>query len=204
MKENLGEIPDFLRLAHSCGIKSVRFTSLRPNRRILLGCKVPQRNIRFSYFDQFNSGVRIKFLSELPIYKKLAEELGVTIEAGSMEYDAANVNPFRDVLGRANRKFFGDLLPIPLKRSGGFCVVPWIGQLIVSQDGGVNMCCNTTNHLGNLSDSSLSELWNCDAMRRVRESFKRGEYPRVCGYCRGLGFDEYPKNSRIRGLGLKD
>lgn len=204
MKENIGEIADFLRLAHYCGIKSVRFMSLRPNKRILLGCKVPQRNFRFSYFDQFNGGVRRKFLSELPAYKKLAGDLGITIEAGSMEYDAANVGLVRDVLGRANRRFFGNLLPIFPRRFGGFCVVPWIGQLIVCQDGSVNMCCSTTNYLGNLNDSSIGDLWNGDGMRKVRESFKRGEHPRVCGYCRGIGFDEYPKNSRIHGFGLKD
>jgi MoaA/NifB/PqqE/SkfB family radical SAM enzyme len=66
MKENIDEVEDFLRLAHDCGIRSVRFMRLIPNWMSLLRARPKDRDFRFSYREQFNRGVLETFGSRIP------------------------------------------------------------------------------------------------------------------------------------------
>jgi len=196
MKENVDEIEDFLHLTHDCGVKKVRFMRLMPNKLSLKGVKMQDRDFKFNYFKQFNKEVINNFQSKLPAYQNLADQLGVRIEFGSMlSYDVKR-NKFKEISNKATEALFSKKF-FPLERIKGACIAPWIGQLQINLQGNVNLCCETNCYLGNLNDSSLAEIWNSDKMQHIRKSFKEGYIPKVCGYCRGFGFDNYPENAFV-------
>jgi MoaA/NifB/PqqE/SkfB family radical SAM enzyme len=195
MKENFPEIEDFLRLTYKCGIRSVRFMHLWPNHDTLRGLKV--RGMTFRYAEQSSRKVRHEFSRRLPHYEALASEMGIRIEWG----DAGHNNSSRSrtwgelankISHRAmNRWFF------PLRPARGACAAPWIGQLTVKLNGDLLLCCSSSTILGNLYRSSLEEIWHGPQMTQIRQAFHRGFYPHQCGYCRGFGLNNYPRNSFI-------
>jgi len=152
------------------------------------------RDFRFEYRDQYNRAVDDAFREQLPYYRSLAADLGIRIEFGTMEELGRNQFSPAWLVNRLARKTV-ERQVLPLTRRAGSCVAPWIGQLIVRQDGSVNLCCNTTFRLGNVKDSSLGQVWNSPRMRSIRRSFAAGRIPRVCGYCTGFGFGNYPNNA---------
>jgi MoaA/NifB/PqqE/SkfB family radical SAM enzyme len=194
MKENVHEIEDFLRLAHDCGIHSVRFMRLLRTPRILLGIKL--RGMTFRYFEQTGKQVDRIFFANLPRYKELATELSIKLEWG----DKVTENPnFAKSIGglinmATNRTINRTYFPLIPPKSA-HCAAPWIGQLGIDMWGGVTLCCETKYRIGDLNESSLDEIWNGPKMTEIRQAFHDGRYPRLCGYCRGFGFDDYPNNS---------
>jgi MoaA/NifB/PqqE/SkfB family radical SAM enzyme len=69
MKENVNEIEEFLELAHSCGIKSVRFMHLYPTIENIKG--VTKRDFYFNYFEQSSQGVVQAFIDKWSVYRNL-------------------------------------------------------------------------------------------------------------------------------------
>ncbi len=195
MKENLDEIDDFIHLTYEMGIKHIRFMALMPKRASLKGIKMRDREFEFNYYEQNSAEVRRCFLEKLPHYKKRAKELGIKVEVGSMEFAARNSYIAKKLINSIISKRFPNDLPFPLKKRKGICVVPWIGQLQITQDGNVRLCCSSSCSLGNINNITLGEAWNSEMMKKIRRSFKEGKFPRTCGYCRGMNFTEYPNNS---------
>jgi MoaA/NifB/PqqE/SkfB family radical SAM enzyme len=194
MKENVHEIEDFFRLTHECGIRSVRLMRLLPTLKIIKGVTV--RGLKFKYLEQTGKHVDRVFFANLPRYKELAAELGIKLEWG----DKLNENAhFTKTLGELANSFSNKFLSrqifplVPAK--GAHCAAPWIGQLVISVDGDVQLCCASQYPLGNLNQSSIDEIWHGPKMTKIRETFHNGRYPRLCGYCRGFGFEDYPNNS---------
>lgn len=167
IKENIDEIEDFLRLAHNSGIEHVRFQRLKPNKQILQGVKMPDREFEFKYSEQCDFRIKKIFLKRLPYYKQLARELGIEIESGTMEFAA---------------RYF----PFPFRRRRGICAVPWVGQLRIRQDGIVRLCCSLNDSLGNINNSTLEEIWNSKGVQRIRTSFKNGRFPSECMSCQAI------------------
>lgn len=194
MRENLGEIEAFLQLAHDCGIKRVRFMRPIPNFKTLRGAKLPDRDFRFFYLQQFNKRVSRQFAHSLPKVRALCDRLGLTIEAGTLSETPPRHHPILESINNVTMRFSGSK-PFPVRKLPGFCVAPWMGQLVINLEGNVRLCCSTTYSLGNLHRSSLSEIWNSRRMREIRTAFAHGHLPKACGYCQGLGFSEYPRNS---------
>jgi MoaA/NifB/PqqE/SkfB family radical SAM enzyme len=194
MKENAGEVEDFLKLAHRCGIRAVRFMRLRPNWQSVRGVHLPDRDFTFRYFEQFNQHVRDQFIKKLPQYRELSAKLGIKVEFGTFFSDGEDGRAVRGAINAATSRWLGKGL-FPLFRSRGACMAPWFGQLRVSQTGDVKLCCATDYSVGNLTRSTLPEIWNSDKMKRIREVFRTGHIPRICGYCRGFLLDNYPRNS---------
>ncbi|MDD5634726.1 MAG: radical SAM protein [Candidatus Omnitrophica bacterium] len=194
MKENIDEIGEFLKVAHKTGIKHVRFMELVPNIDSVKGFKMPERDLKFNYFEQNDPAVGKMFLEKLPQYKLIAGELGIKIEVGSMEFASRKPYLVRKLFNKATEKLFGTSF-FPIVRRKGACVAPWIGQLVVEQSGNVKLCCSCNYSVGDLNESTLEEIWNGEKMRHIRGSFKSGVFPKSCGYCRGIGFGEYPRNS---------
>jgi len=193
MKQTIDEIEDFLRMAHRSGIKSVRFMRLNPSKDIVKG--TTKRDFHLKYFEQFNRQIVQTFLARLPRYLLLASELGITIEHGSMnQFQNSDVNLMGDFINKASRKFFHQQI-LPLIPKKGSCIIPWYGQLIVTIEGDVKMCVQSSAHLGNLYENSLEEIWNGSIMQGVRRAFSHGRYHKICGYCKGLGLDNFPNNS---------
>lgn len=71
------------------------------------------------------------------------------------------------------------------KDCAGFCMLPWI-HMHVSSNGQVFSCIEATsekNIFGNLSESSLNEIWNSTAIRKLRVDMLSGERPSQCQKC---------------------
>jgi len=192
MKENLEEIEDFLHLSSRVGISKVRFMALIPMRKIVIGTRREEMDFDFNFFDQFNGKVTATFLKKLPEIKHLAHELGITIEVGSMESAARQRVPVKILANQVFRKVFPEKNLFPLLKRKGTCMAPWSGQVHIAQDGDVQLCCSTNYSLGNLYHKNFDEIWNDFKMRIIRKDFREGKFPRVCGYCRGIGPNEYP------------
>ena len=65
------------------------------------------------------------------------------------------------------------------------CPEPW-GQISIYADGTVAPCCNIVGRnypIGNIKNSSISEIWLGDKMNEVREGFKNNNPNNVCKTC---------------------
>lgn len=196
MNENIGEIEEFLHIAHDCGIKSVRFMRPKPNWNTLRGVKLPDRDFRFYYFQQFNKNVLSRFKRSLPTYQALCGELGLRIEAADLLVTGSNHRPVLESMNNVILALFGNKL-FPLAKIPGFCLAPWLGELVIDLQGNVRLCCSTNYSLGNLNESSLLEIWNSPKMKDIRAAFARGFNPKACSYCQGFALSNYPHNSFV-------
>jgi radical SAM protein with 4Fe4S-binding SPASM domain len=62
-----------------------------------------------------------------------------------------------------------------------FCNEPWIGIFSVEVNQDVTFCpCFLKLKIGNLNENALPEIWNSESMVKLRESFSKGELPKVC------------------------
>lgn len=62
-----------------------------------------------------------------------------------------------------------------------FCDEPWVGALSVDTDGNVVCCpCYARVSIGNVNDSSIREIWNCETLLGMRRAFRRGRLPSQC------------------------
>lgn len=62
-----------------------------------------------------------------------------------------------------------------------FCEEPWTGGFSIQTNLDVHFCsCYLNMKIGSLRDSSIDEIWNSKQMRQIRESFSKGDLPRVC------------------------
>ncbi len=195
MKENIDEIEDFLQLAAELRIPEIRFQRLNPNFYSLKGEKLPDRDYTFRYYEQFNSEVMQTFLQRLDVYKDMADELGLSIGWGSMPLEIYNGYNWKNTVNSAGNLLLKRNI-FPLRPLRGACMAPWFGQLLIRQGGTVSLCCGAPHHvLGNLKDNDLMEIWNGPRMQKVREGFRDNRIPRLCGYCSGFLFNQYPTNS---------
>ena len=193
MQENLEEIEDFLQVVHDLGIKNVRFTHLNPNWQTVKGVRMSP-DFTFKYLEQSNKGVVSNFQKKFPRYQEVAAKLGVNIRSGNMPSRVAAAYNLKRLVNEASTLATGRKL-FPLIKNRGSCLAPWFGQLIVGIDGSVTLCCSANYVLGNLHQASLAEIWNGKRMQQIRETFRRGYIPRLCGYCQGFSFDDYPGNA---------
>lgn len=62
------------------------------------------------------------------------------------------------------------------------CLMPWI-HLHVGNEGVVKACCVANIPFGNINDDSLTKIWNSQAIRTLRNKFRRGEKDNRCVVC---------------------
>jgi len=198
MKDNIDEIESFLHIASDCGVKRVRFMRLSPAPSRFVQ-KMRDRDYVFKYQEQSSRNVTNRFVENMPHYEAIASKLGIVIEPSSM-VRGVDHHFLAQFLNKCSSKLLGGRKIFPFSRRKGTCLAPWFGQMLVNQEGDVNLCCASPYRLGNINDNSLDEIWNSKKMRKIRNSFKKGCYPQLCGYCDGFGFSEYPINSSIRNL----
>lgn len=201
MQENLNEIEDFLQVVHELGIKNVRFTHLNPNWHSLKGVRMSP-DFTFKYLEQANKGVVKTFQKRFSRYQEVAAKLGVNIRHGNMPSRVPAAYNLKRLVNEGSALMTGKKL-FPLLKNRGSCLAPWFGQLIIGIDGSVRLCCSANYVLGNLHQASLGEIWNGKRMQKIRETFHRGYIPRLCGYCKGFSFDDYPGNAfrQVPGAG---
>lgn len=66
------------------------------------------------------------------------------------------------------------------------CRELWRGVLVVLSNGDVTVCCADEGGeavIGNVAKASLPELFNADAIRRLRRRHRKGDYPPPCRNC---------------------
>lgn len=62
-----------------------------------------------------------------------------------------------------------------------FCTEPWTGIFSIETNQDVTFCpCYLKLKIGNLKESSMHEVWNAEALIRLRESFSQGVLPEPC------------------------
>jgi MoaA/NifB/PqqE/SkfB family radical SAM enzyme len=193
MKENLEEIEDFIHLAHDLGIRNIRFMHLNPNWFSLRGVRMTP-DFTFKYTEQSNKHVVDTFSRKFPRYQETAAQLGVNIQYGNMPSRVVAAYNVKRLVNEATVLMTGQRL-FPLFRSRGSCLAPWFGQLVIRQDGRVILCCSANSVLGDLNKESLGDIWNGKRLQHIRQAFQEGHIPRICGYCRGFSFENYPRNA---------
>ena len=68
-----------------------------------------------------------------------------------------------------------------IEQSKTFCMHPFTG-LATREDGVVRPCCRS-RPVGNIIDSKLEDIWNNDAMKRIRYQVLNNEQPPECAAC---------------------
>jgi MoaA/NifB/PqqE/SkfB family radical SAM enzyme len=69
-------------------------------------------------------------------------------------------------------------------KSKTFCMHPFTG-LATREDGAVKVCCRS-HPIGNIQDNTLEDIWNNDAMCRIRKQVLNNERPPECAPCFNL------------------
>jgi MoaA/NifB/PqqE/SkfB family radical SAM enzyme len=195
MKDTLDEIEDFLRLADSVGVRQVRFMALRPKNKIVTGTTREKLDYGFSFFTQSTTDLQSEFLDRLPEIEESAKSLGISLQVGSMEWNAKHAAPIKRVANKISERLVKDLSVFPILKQKGDCMAPWMGQCQVTVEGDVRLCCSANYVLGNLHEHSFAEIWNGLRMQKIRQDFANGQRPRICGYCPGIDRREYPISS---------
>ncbi len=167
MRQNLGELPDIVRLAASLDMEAVFAQHL---------C-----------YDFDAGGLPPSF----GVMRRYYEEQSLAPSAGRRPKDAPEIA----VHFRETRRVAAELgLELRLPRLGGGgrhsarpgCDWPWRGMYI-SYDGYVMPCCivATPDRLtfGNADERPLAEIWSGEAYRRFRQDLASGQVPAVCRSC---------------------
>jgi hypothetical protein len=153
---------------------------------------------RLSMRFSIHSGKHVveTFRQRFPHYQTMAAQLGVSIKYGTMPSRVVAAYNLKRLANEATAFVTGKKL-FPLWQSRGSCLAPWFGQLVIRQSGRVILCCSANYVLGDLNRQTLGEVWNAQPMRRIRQAFHQGYLPRLCGYCQGFSFGNYPRNAFV-------
>jgi MoaA/NifB/PqqE/SkfB family radical SAM enzyme len=71
---------------------------------------------------------------------------------------------------------------INFKFSDSFCIYPWV-NLEVNPTGQISPCCMSQLTVANLSDTTLQDAYQSDAMAQLRQNFLDNKYPGSCSTC---------------------
>ena len=64
-----------------------------------------------------------------------------------------------------------------------FCPEPWTGIFSVRTNRDVIFCpCYLQLKIGNLSESSMQDIWNSSKLVELRKSFGQGKLPEICSH----------------------
>ncbi len=78
-----------------------------------------------------------------------------------------------------------------------FCMHPFTG-LATREDGAIKPCCRS-HPVGNIQENTLEEIWNNDAMKRIRQKVLNNERPKECEPCFNLE-DQGVESLRVRHI----
>ena len=68
------------------------------------------------------------------------------------------------------------------KYGESFCCAPW-NTVWTGPNGDIKFCCASTDVLGNISESSIEEIYNSPLAKNLRTQFLKGEKPEGCTTC---------------------
>lgn len=155
MRINSGEVGDFIRLAHSFGVKAL-LASLHERPSIPLG----QFGYDFVYEDERLSDAEYNAIGLEA--RELAAELGSVV---LIQWDAA--------IDSAIRGFAEKGVDIP-------CLIPWRFLFVQEHSQNVYACPYHRRPIANLDGQSLAEVWNGKEAVGLRTSLAAGEIPKFC------------------------
>ncbi len=157
IKENIVELPDFIRLAADLRIKRVVVQDL-----IIL-----HEGLRKHSLTSYADFAKSIFLVAL----NLARGKGVLLV------------PFVPVYFLpTDSDAFVENGKIERKNSAGFCLEPWT-NLRISSEGEIKPCCFSDQIMGNLYEQKLAEIWNGEKYRYLRKYVNSQALPEDCRRC---------------------
>jgi len=109
---------------------------------------------------------------EIELFKKKWESIVDTVEIQR----ETSINIYQDLKNEFNE--FNNL-------KNYNCNKPW-GDLAIYSNGSVGPCCNLVGRkisIGNIIDSTVSEIWNGIEMKKIRKSFINNKPNRICRAC---------------------
>lgn len=157
MKVNRSEVQDFIRLAHSMGVRNVILRQL---------FEIPSMDnvrtdwgYRFIYKDEILPADELKRITEES--RAISEELGMHL---SIQWESTDSE-----IGR----YAEEGVNIP-------CLLPWKMLFVQEHSKNVYICCYSSGAVGNLNDTPIDKIWNSKSVKQIRESLIQGEIPKFC------------------------
>ena len=157
IKENIVELPDFVRLASNLGIRRVVVQDL-----IILN-----EGLRAHSLTPYADFAKSIFLVALD----LAKEKGILLIPFVPVYFLPTDSDAFVEDGKLERK-----------NTAGFCHEPWT-YLRISSEGEIKPCCFSDETMGNLYQEKLAEIWNGKKYRYLRKYVNSQELPEDCKRC---------------------
>lgn len=157
IKENITELPDFVRLSAQLGVDRVVVQDL-----ILLNETLREHSLTpFAEFAKSIFGVTLD----------TAREVGVHL----LPFVPVYFLPVDSESFDADRR-------LEMNISTQVCIEPWI-YLRVSAEGVVKICCYSNESMGNMYTQTLAEIWNGEKYRYFRNRVNTGNLPEDCRRC---------------------
>ncbi|UCB53550.1 MAG: SPASM domain-containing protein, partial [Candidatus Zixiibacteriota bacterium] len=157
IRENIVELPDFVRLAARLGADKVVVQDL-----ILLNQDL--RKYSLTPYAEFAKSIFLVALNT-------AREMGISlIPFVPVHFLPTDSDSFEEN-GRLERK-----------KSARLCLEPWI-YLRIAMDGGIQLCCYSNENMGNLYKQSLADIWNGEKFRHYRTRVNSSDLPGDCSKC---------------------
>lgn len=159
MRENIGEFPDFVKLAKDLGADVHIY-------RLAHG-----PDFKYDWFDYKSQHCENDPKTHdyyIEKGRELAEDLGVKVFYTGAETLSKNESTFL---------FLSD----EIKNDKFFCKFPW-EHIFLDSDGSVYNCCWQSKPIGNLKDSPFWEIWNGDIIKSIRESTFNGIPHPICNH----------------------
>jgi MoaA/NifB/PqqE/SkfB family radical SAM enzyme len=168
MRENLDDLPQFVRIAKSTGANHCYAVHLNSG--------LSWRTGWFDYSQQHCALEPDRHDARMAEAFALSHELQMPFEVRGRTFFAET---------RARPTAIRPHLPTP--SSPGFspapagipCGLPW-NSAIVHRDGQVTNCCWQKGYLGSLEESSFEEIWNNGRQRAIRSDLGKGKFPPAC------------------------
>jgi len=193
MRQNIGDLPDLVRLAAQYGAKTIYLLPLAGEERLEKVKGQSLRNEPEIAFHPINQALRLSVALgvDLPVPRFLQE-----LEAGGSDAKQAG----KSVLKRLSRKMhlaagylqrrgFGRFLQRLWRGSGpsakaglSCCTFPWQDTYFTS-DGTVFPCCIMGEKLGDIRKQEWREIWNGPLYRNLRRTIHSWNPSAVCRYC---------------------
>lgn len=157
MKENIAELPDFIRLAGKLGVDKVVVQDL-----ILL-----DESLRSHSLTPYTELAKSFFLVALKNAQRIGVHLLPLVPVDFLPTDSES---------------FQEDGNLESKTSFQTCLDPWI-YFRVSSVGEIKTCCYSDQIMGNLYKESLPDIWNGEKYRYFRRKVNTPDLPEDCRKC---------------------
>ena len=190
MRENIDELPQFIKLSHSLGVDAIQFWPLHDYGDIdAEGWNVNRNGWKFNYRDQMlgqDEADAQHANSVLDEAVALSETLGVPIiwpmggkthiKPIKKHHTVSTASSLKPAVSK------GMACPVD-------CVAPW-EWMLVNVNGDVRPCCYVQQSFGNIRQQLPEEIWNGADYREMRRYLAQGKLPpqcrnAACKYARG-------------------